>query len=220
MVVEWRDAHVVARSVAQYAPLMRRHTILLLTFALVATACGGGDQALSSALNEVAPADSLGTDEANTALDSELWDLTGIEIRMTQPRLWRAVSSPPEGSDAAVYAPSDNTMVAERVLVKAVLLDSTTSTIAQIEAATNDLEANYADIGVLATAAVQVGRDRNPAQQIRFTWEQPREAGVGWRWVVAAESQVIYITYLADLSEPQLHLGVIQTMLDDAQIGS
>jgi hypothetical protein len=141
------------------------------------------------------------------------------EIRLDVPPLWRTVTSPPEGSDTAIYAPSDNNTVAERVLLAAIPLDSTATSAEDVEQATNDLEAHFVAVVVLDTSQAVVGTDGTPAQRIQFTWEQPREAGVGWRWVVRAETKLIFITYLADLSEPELYLTLVQDMLDTARVG-
>ncbi len=190
-------------------------------------ACGsdGTIDAGAATTSETAPPTTAGPATTAVSTDSttipptEAWDLGGLEIRLDQPVLWRVVGSPPDGADAAVYAPSDNNAVAERLLVKAVPLDRTGSLVAQVEEATNDLEANYDVVLVLDATQTVVGVDRVSAQQVRFTWEKGEEAGIGRRWVIPAETQLIYITLLADLSEPSLYLRDVQDVLLAAVIG-
>jgi hypothetical protein len=203
---------------------VKRLLLTALALALVVGACGDGDVGDddTSTIPGDAPAS---TDAITTAGPSaappvgETWNLDGIEIELDQPALWRAVGSPPEGADAAAYAPSDNNVVAERLLVKTMPLDSSASLAERVEAATDDLEANYDVALFLEATDTVVGVDRVPAQQIRFTWESGIEAGVGWRWIFPADTQLIYITFLADLSEPSLYLLEVQDALLSAVIG-
>lgn len=205
--------------------LMQRIAVSVAAFAVLIAACGGDDGASATAtlhttgapttiLDTVAPSTTAAfvPEVITDRLEVDGLRLTGI------PRLWRIVTAPPEGAQAAVYAPSDNNMVAERLLLKAVPLDPTAAGAEHVEDASNELEDHFVDVVVLGTAQATIGPDRVPAQQIRFTWEQPREAGLGWRWVVATDTTLVFITYLADLSEPGLYIDVVQELLDTADV--
>jgi len=200
---------------------MHRSALAFL-LALLLASCGG--ESVESNFAEPSSSTGATTAAATTTTAPPVDGVTGStidigEIKLRIPALWRAVTSPPEGADAAVYVPSDNNLVAERLLVATVPLDATATTAALIEQATNDLEAHFAAIGVQSTKQATFGVDQVPAQQIQFTWEQPREAGVGWRWVVRADTELIYVTFLADLSEPSLYLAVVEEMLATARVG-
>lgn len=211
--------------------MKRPIAIAVCVLSLVAASCGGGNAGAGSTTTlsqpssaapgatTAAPATTVTTTLPSVPTTGEAWDLSEIEIELEQPELWRAVSAPPDGADIAVYAPSDNNAVAERLLIKAVALNASDSVIAQVEDATNDLEAAYENVAVLAANPTTIGADQVPAQQLRFTWEQGTEAGVGWRWIAPAETQLIYITFLADLSEPSLYLQDVQNVLLTAVFG-
>ncbi len=182
-------------------------------FAEIGGAIGDGASATTAA-----PAAGSTTTAPATTLLPETIGVAEFELA-DLPNLWRLAGSPPEGADVAIYAPSDNNFVAERLLMKALPLDATASTAELVELATNDLEANYSSVSVLSTETAQVGVSGTPAQQIRFNWELPREGGVGWRWVLSADTQLIFVTFLADLSEPNLYLEVVELLLDTANVG-
>lgn len=199
---------------------MKRRAVLLLLvlLAVVAAGCGGDDDSAASSTT-TAPTSTIETTAAPVV--TTMPGSIGLdEIEVDIPELWRMVGSPPEGADVAIYAPSDNNPVAERLLLTAVPLDAAATEAARVEEATNDLEAHYVAVVPLGTARTSVGTDARPAQVLRFTWEQPREAGVGWRWVFPADTELIYVTFLADLSEPQLYLSLIEDMLATARIGA
>ena len=198
---------------------MHRLAFALALAILILAGCGG--DSTESTVDDSATATTSAAAATTAAYLPFLFeDFIGTdEIRLEVPSLWRTVTEPPEGSTTAIYAPSDNNVVAERLLLTSVPLDSTSSTAEHVERATNDLEAHFEAIVILDTSQTLVGTDGTPAQRIRFTWEQPREAGVGWRWVLRADTELIFITYLADLSEPQLYLAVIEDMLDSARVG-
>jgi hypothetical protein len=200
---------------------MNRAAVALTLVVVLVAGCAGGDQS-ESTVDEVATTPTAAPEVSTVATTSAPELLPGVvsagAIEVDVPELWRTVGSPPEGAGAAIYAPSDNNMVAERVLLTAVPLDAAATDASLVERAINELEDHFVAVAALGTARIQVGTDARPAQQVRFTWEQPREAGVGWRWVIPAETELIYVTFLADISEPQLYLGLVEELLATARI--
>jgi hypothetical protein len=208
-------------TLAEYDPYMHRGASAFLS-ALVLVSCGGESvesnfSELSSSIEATTAAPAATTTPPAAGVVGGSIDVGEIKLRI--PAQWRGVTAPPEGAAAAVYAPSDNNLVAERLLVATRPLDATATAAELIEQATNDLEDHFVAIAVQTTSQASIGVDRVPSQQIQFTWEQATEAGVGWRWVASADTELIYVTFLADLSEPALYLNLVQEMLDTARIG-